>query len=99
MRETSVAMLFQRVHGFWRFDDAIEHGDATLAAKVECGGFAASVHEALDAVVASFDAREVLIAIVFDQEVDRAAVARPHRRHDVAIERARQDARRAATRG
>ena len=92
-------MLVERVHGFRRFDDAIEHGDALLAADVERAGLAASVDEALDAVVAGFDAREVLIAIVFEQEVDRAPVARPHRRHDVAVERARQDARRAAVGG
>ena len=71
----------------------------SLPPTLERAGLAASVDQALDAVVARLDAREMLIAIVFDQEVDRAPVTRPHRRHDVAVERARQDARRAAIGG
>ena len=99
MREPAVALLVERVHGFRRFDDAVEHRDAFLAADIERAGFATSVDQALDLVVAGLDAREMLVAIVLDQEVDRAAVARPHGRDHVAIERARQDARLAAFRG
>jgi hypothetical protein len=96
IRQPSVAALVERVHGVRRFDDAVEHGDAILAADVERHRLTPTVDEALDAVVARFDAREMLIAIVFEQEVDRASIARPHRRQHVAVERSRQDAGRAA---
>jgi hypothetical protein len=78
MREASIPTLIERVHGLGRFDDAIEHRDVPFAADVERSGFAAPVDDALDAVIAGFDTRQMLITIVFDQEVDRASVARPY---------------------
>jgi hypothetical protein len=77
-RQPPVAALVERVHGVRRFDDAVDHGDAFLTADVVCHGLATPIDQALDAVVSCLDAREVLIAIVFEQEVDRAPVACPH---------------------
>ena len=57
---------------------AIAGGEGTRA-DVERAGLATTVDQARDLVVARLDAREMLVAIVFDQEVERAAGARPHR--------------------
>jgi hypothetical protein len=54
---------------------AVDDGDAILAADVELARLAAARYQPLDLAARDIDARQVLIAIVLEHEIDRAPVA------------------------